>query len=77
MQAGMQELRALGMRGATLWVLRDNLRARRFYEHLGWAPDGRTASEDYGGRRLEALCYRRSEVVWNVQLIPEPKDEII
>ena len=62
MQAGMQELRDLGMREATLWVLRDNLRARQFYEHLGWAPDGRTASEDYGGVLLEALCYRRSVV---------------
>jgi GNAT superfamily N-acetyltransferase len=62
MQAGMQELRDLGMREATLWVLRDNLRARRFYEHLGWAPDGRTVSEGYGGVLLEALCYRRSLV---------------
>lgn len=60
MQAGMQDLRDLGMHEATLWVLRDNLRARRFYEHLGWMPDGRTASEDYGGILLEALCYRRS-----------------
>jgi GNAT superfamily N-acetyltransferase len=60
MQAGMQELRVLGMPEAALWVLRDNLRARRFYEQIGWAPDGRTVSEDYGGWRLEALCYRRS-----------------
>ena len=59
-QAGMQELRDLGMREAMLWVLRDNLRARRFYEHLGWTPDGRTVSEDHGGCRLEALCYRQS-----------------
>ena len=60
MQAGMQELRDLGMREAILWVLRDNLRARRFYEQLGWTPDGRTVSEDYGGCWLEALCYRQS-----------------
>jgi hypothetical protein len=60
MQAGMHELRELGMREAVLWVLRDNLRARRFYECLGWTPDGRTVSEDYGGCRLEALCYRQS-----------------
>lgn len=60
MQAGMHELRDLGMREATLWVLRDNLRARRFYEHLGWMPDGRAMSENYGGCRLEALGYRRS-----------------
>jgi hypothetical protein len=63
MQAGMHELRDLGMREATLWVLRDNLRARRFYEHLGWTPDGRTVSEDYESCQLEALCYRRSVVV--------------
>jgi ribosomal protein S18 acetylase RimI-like enzyme len=59
-QAGMQELRDLGMREAVLWVLRDNLRARRFYEQLGWTPDGRTVSEEYGGTLLEALCYRCS-----------------
>jgi GNAT superfamily N-acetyltransferase len=60
MQAGMQELRDLGMRKAMLWVLRDNLRARHFYERLGWTPDERTVSQDYGGRQLEALCYRHS-----------------
>ncbi|QIX26321.1 GNAT family N-acetyltransferase [Nocardioides sp. JQ2195] len=26
--------------GATLWVLGDNERARRLYEHLGWVPTG-------------------------------------
>lgn len=60
MQAGMQELRKLGMREAILWVLRDNLRARRFYEQLGWTPNRRTVSEDYGDCRLEALCCRRA-----------------
>jgi GNAT superfamily N-acetyltransferase len=59
MQAGMQDLRDLGMSEAILWVLRDNLRACRFYERLGWTPDGRTSSENYGGCRLEVLCYRR------------------
>jgi GNAT superfamily N-acetyltransferase len=59
MQAGMRELRALGQDSAFLWVLRDNRRARRFYERLGWQPDGRTATADYGGVKLEALCYRR------------------
>ena len=32
----------LGYRSITLWVLRDNLRARRFYERAGFAPDGAT-----------------------------------
>ncbi len=27
-------------RGAYLWVLRDNVRARGFYAHLGFVPDG-------------------------------------
>jgi GNAT superfamily N-acetyltransferase len=31
--------RATGVR--RLWVLRDNTRARGFYEHLGWLPTGR------------------------------------
>lgn len=32
---------------ATLWVLEDNRRARRFYERCGWEPDG--------ARKVEAL----------------------
>ncbi len=40
MAAGEQELRDLGYPQATLWVLRDNLRARRFYEKHGWRLDG-------------------------------------
>jgi ribosomal protein S18 acetylase RimI-like enzyme len=60
MNAAMGELQALGMQEALLWVLRDNRRARRFYEGLGWRQDGRTSSEDYGGVALEALCYRRA-----------------
>jgi ribosomal protein S18 acetylase RimI-like enzyme len=59
MRAALDDLRELGMREAVLWVLRDNQRARRFYDGLGWRPDGRTTTEDYGGVALEAWCYRR------------------
>jgi RimJ/RimL family protein N-acetyltransferase len=59
MSAAMDELRDLGMSEAVLWVLRDNQRARRLYERLGWRRDGRTSREDYGGVELEAWCYRR------------------
>ena len=31
---------AAGYRSITLWVLRDNQRARRFYERAGFVPDG-------------------------------------
>jgi GNAT superfamily N-acetyltransferase len=58
MRAAIDELRDLGMCEAVLWVLRDNQRARVFYEGLGWRPDGRTTNADYGGVQLEALCYR-------------------
>ena len=33
---------AAGYSAVTLWVLRDNRRARRFYERAGFAPDGAT-----------------------------------
>jgi len=33
---------AAGYSSITLWVLRDNQRARRFYERAGFAPDGAT-----------------------------------
>lgn len=64
MNAAMDELRDLGVKEAVLWVLCRNVRARRFYERLGWRPDGRTNSEDYGGVALDALCYRRVVDAW-------------
>jgi GNAT superfamily N-acetyltransferase len=30
-----------------LWVLRDNTRARGFYEHLGWTPTGREQTAEW------------------------------
>ncbi len=60
MNTAIDELRALGVREAVLWVLRDNRRARRLYENLGWRDDGRTRTDDYGGVELEAVCYRRT-----------------
>jgi GNAT superfamily N-acetyltransferase len=38
--AAIAELRARGVARARLWVLERNPRARRFYERLGWRPDG-------------------------------------
>lgn len=35
-----EALRDLGHREAILWVLRQNARARRFYEREGWKPSG-------------------------------------
>ncbi|WP_405764117.1 GNAT family N-acetyltransferase [Streptomyces sp. NBC_00080] len=43
-----------------LWVLQDNLRARRFYESLGYTTDGATQSDTYGDTVLSELRYQRN-----------------
>jgi GNAT superfamily N-acetyltransferase len=42
--AGVGWLAAEGWTRALLWVLRDNVRARRFYELCGWHADGHTTT---------------------------------
>ena len=50
---------AAGYQFITLWVLRDNERARRFYERAGFAPDGTSnVLERLGG--VTELRYRRT-----------------
>ncbi|HZQ80862.1 MAG TPA: GNAT family N-acetyltransferase [Gaiellaceae bacterium] len=44
---------------ATLWVLADNPRARRFYEAAGWAPDGARKAEERWGVRAAEVRYRK------------------
>jgi GNAT superfamily N-acetyltransferase len=45
---------------ATLWVLADNPRARRFYERAGWAPDGESKLEQrLGVAAREVRYYKR------------------
>jgi len=48
-----------GYSAITLWVLRDNRRARRFYERAGFTPDGATNVLTGLGNVIE-LRYRRS-----------------
>jgi GNAT superfamily N-acetyltransferase len=36
-----------------LWVLRENTRARGFYEHLGWAPTGREQAAEWPPHPVE------------------------
>jgi GNAT superfamily N-acetyltransferase len=36
----LEQLRASGSVGVSLWVIDGNARARRFYEHQGWHLDG-------------------------------------
>jgi hypothetical protein len=44
---------------ATLWVLQDNARARRFYSQAGWAADGAAKTDDVDGFPLLEVRYRR------------------
>src|SRR5690242_21799913 len=50
---------AAGYRSITLWVLRDNQRARRFYDRAGFAPDGATNVLAGLGGVLEVRYRRR------------------
>lgn len=60
MERAVEELRALGYREATLWVLGSNERARRFYETAGWHADGATKVEHRGDLELREARYRRA-----------------
>ncbi|MET9833703.1 GNAT family N-acetyltransferase [Streptomyces sp. NPDC006385] len=60
-QLMLATLAAIGQAGytqATLWVLEDNERARRFYEAAGWGADGAAVEDSTGGASLNKLRYR-------------------
>jgi ribosomal protein S18 acetylase RimI-like enzyme len=59
--AVVARLRDAGFREAVLWVVRENARARAFYERFGWRGDG--AEKDDGGVTgplVHELRYRRA-----------------
>lgn len=53
-------MRDFGLVSAKLYVYRDNARGRRFYERLGWKPDGRTYDHEFEGEIFQLLCYVRT-----------------
>ena len=57
MDAAKDMLRA-SYTDATLYVLEDNPRARRFYEREGWAPDGVTKADEFLGMTEPEVRYR-------------------
>ncbi|GGK79335.1 GNAT family N-acetyltransferase [Streptomyces flaveus] len=59
MRATLTTLGQANYTQATLWVLEDNERARRFYEAAGWRPDGAAVEDTTGGASLNKLRYRR------------------
>jgi GNAT superfamily N-acetyltransferase len=54
----IQDLWQRGYEEATLWVLDNNARARKFYEKVGWFPDGTTKTEERPGALLHEVRYR-------------------
>lgn len=55
----LARLRERGFREATLWVLDDNPRARRFYEREGWELDDAATKEmEFFGMNVPVVRYR-------------------
>lgn len=54
----LEDLRERGFKSLTLWVLEGNLIARRFYQKLGFEPDGETRIELQGNIELTEMRYR-------------------
>ena len=53
-------LRAQGFTRATLWVLENNARTRRFYEAAGWRTDGQRKTETLHGVEVAEVRYVRA-----------------
>jgi ribosomal protein S18 acetylase RimI-like enzyme len=48
-----------GWNKMTLWVFKENFRARSFYEALHWKLDGKQKSDLFGGETLSEVRYQR------------------
>jgi len=60
MGRAVEWLQEAGFTSATLWVLTDNVRARRFYEAGGWRADGTERLDDRGSFVLTETRYTRA-----------------
>ena len=60
--AARDRLRGVGVAGASLWVLDNNVWARRFYERDGWGFDGTRQTATYGNVPAQEVRYRRTPV---------------
>jgi ribosomal protein S18 acetylase RimI-like enzyme len=57
MQAALDQLRRERLSRVSLWVMSKNDRARRFYEHAGFAPTGRGRSSERAGCTFQEIEY--------------------
>lgn len=58
MEYVLGELKKLGYSDIFLWVLEENVRARKFYERFGFTADGGEMYSDFDGKRLREIRYR-------------------
>lgn len=57
--AARARLFGLGFQNALLWVLAGNVRAERFYQTDGWAPDGERRTDTVWGVTVDEIRYHR------------------
>jgi len=57
LHAALRRLATPGWDTAVLWVLRDNVNARAFYEALGWSPTGEEMVENRSGYAIPEVRY--------------------
>lgn len=58
LRAVIGELEKLGYCDMFLWVLEDNIRARKFYEKAGFIQSNEYLSDNIGGKNLREVQYR-------------------
>ena len=58
----IEELRSLGFIQLLLWVLEDNVNARRFYEKNGFCCSNEYLNDNIGGKNLREVMYSLSYV---------------
>ncbi len=58
LDAVIEELGQLGFHEIFLWVLEDNLRARKFYEKAGFTSSGNYLNDNIGGKDLREMQYK-------------------
>ena len=64
LSAAVRELAHLGFRDIFLWVLEENLRARKFYEKEGFEFSGNYLDNNIGGKEVRELQYCCSVNKW-------------
>ena len=57
LQEAMSGLKQMGYQDIFLWVLEENLSARRFYEKFGFAESGAYLEDNIGGKQLREMQY--------------------